>query len=253
MQKLLISGTDTSVGKTWVTALLARQGTAQGQIVGVYKPVCSGADPGSGPTPVWDDLRVLSAAVGDRWPVDDICPQRFLAPVAPPEAARREGRQVDSRRLRGGATRWGGRCDVLLIEGAGGLLCPLADDTTVADLAQDLQAPVLIVAANRLGVINHTLLTVEVLRSRQLVPAGVVLNDTRDPLPVSPDHPPDESLSGNATQLRHWLPDDIPLFRCAFRGKQLLPIGGATGPLCEPLRQLCSGDRLAGDPVRPNS
>src|SRR5690606_6781856 len=110
------------------------------------KPVCSGGVPDGAGGIVWDDVRSLASAVGNAFPDDRICPQRFLAPLAPPVAARREGRRVDADLLRQGARWWQGRVDLLLVEGVGGLLCPLPDDETVADLAGDLGWPLIIVA-----------------------------------------------------------------------------------------------------------
>jgi dethiobiotin synthetase len=184
--------------------------------MGIYKPVCSGAVPGHDGNPVWEDVDRLSAACGGRFSTADICPQRFLAPLAPPVAARLENRSVDSSLLRSGASVWNGRCDVLLVEGAGGLLCPLADDTLVVDLVADLNCRVIIVAANRLGVINHTLLTVEVAQSRGLDVAAVVLNETSD----SDKGRPDAAPCANADLLKQWLPQ-IPIVACDFKAAVL--------------------------------
>lgn len=106
-----------------------------------------------------------------------ICPQRFLAPLAPPVAAALEGRHVDFQLAVQGAYRFR-NIDILLIEGAGGWLSPVTETATVADLAREWNAPILIVARAGLGTINHTLLTIESIQSRQLEIAGVVLNET---------------------------------------------------------------------------
>ena len=106
-----------------------------------------------------------------------ICPQRFLAPLAPPISARLEGKVVDFQQLIDGADRFGD-IDGLLIEGAGGWLSPVTETQTVADLALALKAPVLIVARPGLGTINHTLLTIESIRARRLAVAGIVLNES---------------------------------------------------------------------------
>jgi len=207
MKTLLVTGTDTNVGKTWVTCLLLKQLRGEGVRVGAYKPVCSGAEfLESGP--VWQDVENLRQALGGQHDVDQICPQRFRAAVAPNVAARMENSSVDDRMLRTGVEAWRGQCDYLIVEGAGGLLCPISDKTTVADLAVDLELQILIVASNRLGVINHSLLTVEVARQRGLSIAGVVLNDL-------PNRSPDDLAAdeSNVNQLAHWMPD-IPLFTC---------------------------------------
>lgn len=174
---LFITGTDTGVGKTWMTAMIARELMGDGTEVGVYKPVCSGMEIGPDGEKFWPDIAILSEAIGRRYPAERICPQRFEAPLAPPVAARLEGMTVDSSRLRSAARWWRGRVDLLLIEGVGGLLCPLTETETVADLAGDLGYPLLIVGRLGLGTINHTLLTVETARSRGLPVAGIILND----------------------------------------------------------------------------
>jgi dethiobiotin synthetase len=174
-RRVFITGTDTGVGKTWVASWLAKRLAETGLRVGVYKPVCSGAvmTPAG---PVWDDVERLYDALGKAFPREWICPQTFMAPLAPPHAARLERRMVNQQLLTEGAELWEGHVDVLLIEGAGGWLSPIADGMTNADVAKSLGARVLIVGANRLGVINHTRLTVESVRRAGARLVGVVLN-----------------------------------------------------------------------------
>ena len=193
MRGLFVTGTDTGVGKTLLTASLAARLTAAGRVVGVYKPACSGAISSShGMT--WDDVESLHAASGGRWSRGRIAPQRFLAALSPPAAAAAEGTQVDATLLRTGAAWWHDQCELLLVEGVGGLLCPLTERETVADLAVDLGFPLLIVARAGLGTINHTLLSVEAATRRGLCVAGIVLNAT---MPSQGD----ESVAGNAAEI----------------------------------------------------
>ena len=173
---LFVTATDTGVGKTFVTAMIARQLRAEGVTVGAYKPACSGAVQ-TPDGPVWEDVEALWTATGGAFGREWISPQRFLAPLAPPVAARAEGLAVDRRLLSEGTAWWNRRCDVLLVEGVGGLLCPLTETETVADLAAELELPMLVIARATLGTINHTLLTIEAARSRGLRIAGVVLNE----------------------------------------------------------------------------
>lgn len=216
---LFITGTDTGVGKTCVACFIAREARDAGVTVGVYKPVCSGASPDARGEPAWDDVERLSASVGHEFPPDRICPQRFAAPLAPPLAARQEGRAVDAALLRTGAAWWIGQVELLLVEGAGGLLAPLTDDETVADLAADLGYPMLLVAADRLGTINHTLLTVEVAERRGLNVAGIVLNR------ISAER--DDSSARNAAEIERRCRAPV-LGALEFGGRQMLLPGGGT-------------------------
>jgi dethiobiotin synthetase len=173
---LFIAGTDTGIGKTYVTCRLAATWQAQGQTPGIYKPVCSGAAAGADGTPVWEDIERLNQALCRQFSRSWICPQRFQAPLAPPVAARQQGTTVDSRLLRTGIQIWQDHVDLMLVESAGGWLSPIAEGETCADLAVDLDLPVLLVAGNRLGMISHTLLTLESIRHRGLQTVGIVIN-----------------------------------------------------------------------------
>ena len=192
---LFITGTDTGVGKTYVGAIVARALSAAGMRVGVYKPVASGCRR-ERDSLVSGDATVLWEAAGRPGELDAVCPQRFAAPLAPHLAARAEGRAVDAERLAGGLAWWSNRCDVVLVEGAGGLMSPLTDDLYNADLAGQFGYPLLVVAPNRLGVINQTLQTLIAAAAlgEGLTVAGVVLND------VSPAGD-DASLAGNFDEL----------------------------------------------------
>lgn len=213
LRGLFITGTDTGVGKTCITCLIARELIAKGLRVGIYKPACSGSEIGRNGEPVWDDLEAYREVLGHSIPLDLLCSQRFHAPLAPPVAARLEGRSVDAALLREGAARWRGRADVLLIEGAGGLLCPLTERETVADLAADLRLPLVIVARLGLGTINHTLLTVEVARRRGLPIAGIVLNQAQP-------NESDESVATNPREIAARC--DVPILG-------IVPHGGRGG------------------------
>lgn len=212
---LFITGTGTEVGKTHVAALIARQLVAEGVRVGVYKPVASGCQR-DGDDLVADDAVALWEAAGRPLTLDAVCPQRFIAPLAPPRAAMEEGKRVDAQKLRDGVDAWLDACDFLIVEGAGGLMSPLSDDDYNADLAIDLGLPMVVVAANRLGVINDTLQTVitasvidSMRAGQELRVAGVVLND------VSPEG--DHSRVSNAAEIANRV--GPPLLAC-------VPFGG---------------------------
>ncbi len=174
---LFITGTDTGVGKTYVAAIIARRLAAEGRRVGVYKPAASGCSRVGGAL-VSDDAVALWNAAGKRGEFDRVCPQCFEAPLAPHLAALAEGRRLDANRLRQGLKYWQERSEIILVEGAGGLMSPLGDDEYVADLAAEFGFPLVVVARNVLGTINQTLqtlITAAVFREGLPV-AGVVLN-----------------------------------------------------------------------------
>jgi len=177
IQGVFITGTDTSVGKTALASALVRQLRGQSLSVGVYKPVASGAEHGFRGEWIWGDVEQLHAALGGSVERDRICPQRFIAPLAPPEAALQEGARVDIPRLYSGLSWWREHCSALVIEGAGGWLSPLADGVTNADFAVAAGYPVIIVGRLGLGTINHVGLTIEAVRSRGLPIAAIVLSD----------------------------------------------------------------------------
>ena len=192
MRGLFITGTDTGVGKTFVTAGLARLLSDRRLRVGVMKPVETGcARHGDELVPA-DATRLLAAAGGDQ-DLSSVCPYRFEAPLAPDMAARQAGRSLDPGAILEGFRTVAGSHDVVLVEGAGGLLVPIWERYTMADLAADLGLPLLVVAASRLGAVSHTLLTLEHARFRGLPVAAYILNQlTGDP---------DDAMSTNADLL----------------------------------------------------
>src|SRR5213592_2771656 len=129
MSALLVTGTDTGVGKTFVACALARAFREQGRRVAVMKPVETGVE--GEPA----DALALRGAAADPAPLDDICPYRLRAPLAPAVAARLEGVTIDVARLVALVARRRQEADLLLVEGAGGLLVPLDAQTTWADRA----------------------------------------------------------------------------------------------------------------------
>jgi dethiobiotin synthetase len=214
MKTLLVTGTDTDVGKTYISCLLLKRLRETGMRVGAWKPVCSGAFIDDAGVSRWSDIELLSQAIGGPVPQKLICPQTFQAAVSPNVAAKMEGREVDDELIRNGPVAWEAKADFVLVEGAGGLLSPLSDTMTSADVATQLSCPIIIVAANRLGVINHTLLTVEVAQQRGLEIAAVVLNT------MQPEND-DASRKSNMQQLRKAMPDQT-ILNVAFRGKECL-------------------------------
>jgi dethiobiotin synthetase len=191
---LFVTGTDTGVGKTHVASIILRELQASGVRTGAYKPVCSGAVLNAAGQPTWDDIERLTAALARPEWAQLVGPQRFLAPLAPPLAARAEGRAIDRAMLDVGLHAWSHHCDGLVIEGAGGWFCPLTDTQTFADWVTRWRWPVLIVARRGLGTINHTLLTIAAIRAAGVPLIGVVLND-------SDSEQADLSIGGNPIEI----------------------------------------------------
>jgi dethiobiotin synthase len=164
VQGFFVTGTDTDVGKTVVAAwLVARLGGAY------WKPVQAGTDPETDS----DTVRRLAGVGQDR-----ILPEACVLPdaLAPHEAARRAGLAIDMAKLVPPASD-----RPLVVEGAGGLMVPLGEQSYVIDLARDLDLPLILVARSTLGTINHTLLSLEAIRRRGLPLAGVVINGPETP------------------------------------------------------------------------
>lgn len=174
MEGVFITGTDTGVGKTVVACSLARALRRAGHAVAARKPVESGC-PRRGAQLYPADGTALTRAAGEREGLDVVTPLRLAHAISPERAARLEGVEVTIDKL-AAAVRNGSEGDFRLVEGAGGFLSPLALDGLNADLAIALGLPVLVVAADRLGCINHTLLTLEAIERRGLQTAGVVIN-----------------------------------------------------------------------------
>ena len=125
-----------------------------------------------------DDTQRLAEAGGQTDEPDAITPWAFPEPVAPPVAARLHGTTLTLPSLAATVRKQAQPGGILLVEGVGGLLCPLTENETVADLVAELRLPLVIVARRSLGTLNHTLMTVEVALSRRLAVAGVVINET---------------------------------------------------------------------------
>jgi dethiobiotin synthetase len=153
-QILFITGTDTGVGKTVLTALLTRFLRERGIKAAALKPICSGGR---------DDARALHVAMNGALMLDEINPWHFRAAIAPLLAARREKRSVTRPQVLAHIRAVKKKFDMLLVEGAGGLLSPLGEGFNSRDLISALSATPVIVAPNRLGVVNHILLTLEAL------------------------------------------------------------------------------------------
>ncbi|MBM3838072.1 MAG: dethiobiotin synthase [Verrucomicrobia bacterium] len=200
-----VTGTDTGVGKTVLTALLTRYLRQRGVAVAALKPICSG---GQG------DARQLRAALDGALSLDEINPWHFGAALAPVLAARLEQKRVtQSQVLRHARSVRRRRFDVVLVEGAGGLLSPLGENFDSRDLIAGLGATPIIVGPNRLGVVNQVLLTLEALPRQSAQEAAVVLMSPRHENAASRTNAKllTERIAPERVLVFPWLPEHTPL------------------------------------------
>ena len=176
---IFVTGTDTGVGKTFVTCSLAALLRGLGYRIGVMKPVETGCVQRDGKLFPEDAARLKKASGSDE-ALEKICPYRFAEPLAPSIAAERAGFSVDIDRILAVYDESSSKNDVTLVEGAGGLMVPLLPSFTYADFARVAKLPIIVVAANRLGAINHLLLTLEHALCKELSVLGYVLNCPTD-------------------------------------------------------------------------
>lgn len=181
MRGVFVTGTGTGVGKSVLAASICAALSARGERVHAFKPVVTGLEePANGWPP---DHELLAGAAGGRQTGAEVAPHRFGPAVAPLYAAELAGTALDPARITAAARAAAAGADVLVCEGVGGLLVPIADGYSVRDLAVELGLPVLVAALTGLGTINHSLLTVEAARAAGLRVAGIVMS----PWPARPE------------------------------------------------------------------
>ena len=173
---LFITGTDTGVGKTFIACGLAGLLRESGYRVGVMKPAETGCQERDGQLVPEDAVR-LKEASGCEEPLEKICPYRLKDSLAPSVAAERSGVTIDIGLIQKLYDEISSKHDITIVEGAGGLLVPILSHYTYADLAKLLKLPLVVVAANRLGAINHLLLTLEHASWRGLRVLGYIWNN----------------------------------------------------------------------------
>jgi len=204
---LFVTGTDTGVGKTRVALFLIAGWRAAGLRVGVMKPCetgcmmregeslsrsgAAGGSAGALASLVPADAAALLEASGSDLTLDEVCPFRFRAPMAPAEAAALESGAFSIERAVEIFSSIRARHDVTLVEGAGGLIVPFEGERTTVDLVRAMDIPVVVVARIGLGTINHTCLTVDRARGEGLDVLGVIFNRCEDPR-VHPPGPDEE-------------------------------------------------------------
>jgi dethiobiotin synthetase len=192
---VFLAGTDTGVGKTYVACALVREWREEGRDAVALKPICCGER---------GDALALHAAGGQSLPLETVNPVWFRTAASPYAASLLETRTVDLALIRAACRKAQASHDYVLVEGVGGWLVPITRDYFISDLAADLGWPVVVVVANRLGALNHTLLTVRAIQGHGLTCAGVILNEV-----VPPSLPDTFITSGNRLILETLL--DVPV------------------------------------------
>jgi dethiobiotin synthetase len=172
-----VTGTDTEIGKTLISAAILHKLVASGQRACGMKPVAAGASPGDDGVLHNEDADMLAAAGNVHLPQQITTPYMFKEPAAPHIAAALEGVTIDAVPIIAAYAEILAASDAIVVEGVGGFHVPLADDFDTADLATQLNLPVILVVGLRLGCISHALLTVEAIVRRGLVIAGWVANE----------------------------------------------------------------------------
>ena len=171
---LFITGTDTGVGKSLIAAALARLLSERGLRVGVFKPAETGV---ADPLQLGPDAALLKWAAGSKQTDQQICPYRLRDALAPAAAASREQVKINYTDLVAQAKQTIEEHDFTIIEGAGGLMVPLAGGLLMADFARAVELPLLVVCRPNLGTINHTLLTLLAAKTLDLGVAGYLINN----------------------------------------------------------------------------
>lgn len=178
MKGIFVTGTDTGVGKSVVTGLIARRLQDEGHSVITQKWIETGTKGFS--KDITKHLRMMGRRKRDVEHLSKhLCPYSFKFPSSPHLAARLEKKKISAQRIKGSFRYLQKKFDYVIVEGAGGALVPYSPKKLLIDIAKDLGLPVVIVAENKLGAINHTLLTIEALRKRRMKISGVIFNNWR--------------------------------------------------------------------------
>jgi dethiobiotin synthetase len=204
---LFVTGTDTGVGKTVLTAMLLAFLRERGGRVLAMKPFCSGAR---------EDARLLHGLQRGCLTLDEVNPFYFEKPLAPAAAGQGRGQNMPLKAVLGKIHAAADRCDLLLVEGVGGVMVPLASDYTVRDLIGRLECKTIVVCPNRLGTINHTLLTANALQDAGIKEFTISMMGVKNP---------DISAASNPRMIRRMLPS-TPVFCVPYLGNRAGTAGG---------------------------
>ena len=176
MSALFVTGTDTGCGKTAVAVAIAAAARRAGLRVRALKPVETGCLESEGPHRLAADADALARAAGDASPPERVCPYRLRLPAAPEIAARVEGVTIDPTAIEKLFLEAREESDLVVVEGAGGLLVPIVSELDMAGLARRLELPLVVVARASLGTLNHTRLTLEAAERRGLRTLGLAIS-----------------------------------------------------------------------------
>lgn len=171
-QAYFLTGTDTDIGKTFVTCALLHRAKQTGLRAVGLKPVAAGTDSAGNN----DDVVKICAASGLQLPAEIVNPYCFSPAIAPHIAAAEAGIDIDFKRIAETVSTARKQADLVIVEGAGGFCVPFGVDRNGADLAARLKLPVILVVGMRLGCLNHALLSAEAIAARGLIIAGWVAN-----------------------------------------------------------------------------
>lgn len=205
MKIVYVLGVDTGVGKTVLTGLLLRLGNLKGYKARAVKPIATGS---------YEDAAFLCRLHDPAVAPEDVCPFMFKAPVAPLLAARLEGSYLTLEKVVRAVNHLAAGHQLVLVEGCGGLLSPVAHDWSFLDLVRELPGKVCLVAENRLGVISQVLCACEVLLHRGLAVVAVVLNNRRQNRTLAEET--------NRELLRELLPPNLEVIEVGFLGHDCL-------------------------------
>jgi dethiobiotin synthetase len=172
---VFITGTDTGVGKTLIAGAIAKILSQKGKKIGVFKPVATGCKK-TKKALLSEDAQFLAHCANSKSGLDLVNPVTFKTPAAPFACEKAENKKVDFKRIADAYNKICQNSDFIIVEGIGGVKVPITDRFNVLDLAKAFKLPVVIVARSKLGTINHTLLTIDAIRSAGLLLAGVVIN-----------------------------------------------------------------------------
>lgn len=176
---VFVTGTDTGAGKTIVTGLLARFLKQKGHSVITQKWIQTGSAGLS--SDIEAHLEIMGLGRDEiRNYLPDVSPYIFKTPCSPHLAGKIEGRRISSERIKRSFKILSGKFDFIIIEGIGGALVPFNERRLVIDIAKELALPILVVAGNKLGAVNHTLLTIEALKNRKMKVLGIIFNNAMD-------------------------------------------------------------------------